>query len=509
MLVALQKPPPLSQLAIEAVIQIRDRPGLPEETTDVRASVVLALLLAWSSQGAAAAWDPAEVWPDYRRQQATEPVDYRPLGVSRFEGGERRVYQLHSQHWPSPASGGPWVHRVDVLVPDVPQPGPALLVINNGVAHEGGGRPVAAPSDFPPEVLERLVRTLGIAVVSIADVPPQAMTLPGDTRARTEDDLVAASWRRFLDAPSTHGQWPLHVPMAEAAVRAMDLADRELAEGLRPSYVVTGASKRGWTSWLLPLVDDRVSHLVPFVIDMNWQGFAPHIRQAYGQRWPIALSPYVQHGVTGAIGGPAFAELMQIVDPYTYLQGPRRQRLALPKLLVNASGDDFFAPDGAAYYLADLPGPTALRVAPNSDHGGIRRFTLDTLVPALQRWRAGRALPQVKSEWNMQASALELKVEGDEQPQRALLWQARNPDARDFRKACGIAYHASAVVMGPDPVQRIPVDLPAAGWAASFVELQFADGLVLTTPVHVTPDDAFPAQPPAEGEGRCRLAPEP
>ncbi|KAF1016384.1 MAG: hypothetical protein GAK31_01882 [Stenotrophomonas maltophilia] len=63
--------------------------------------------------------------------------------------------------------------------------------------------------------------------------------------------------------------------------------------------------------------------------------------------------------------------------------------------------------------------------------------------------------------------------------------------------------------MGRDPVQRIPVDLPAVGRAASFVELQFADGLVATAPVHVTPDDAFPAQPPAEGEGRCRLAPEP
>ncbi|MDV9043049.1 PhoPQ-activated protein PqaA family protein [Stenotrophomonas sp. RAC2] len=475
------------------------------------AGFALVLLLAGhvaTAAAAAAAWDPSQVWPAYRKQQAAYPVDYDRLEVSSFEGGERRTYQLRSQRWPEPA-GDAWLHRVEVLVPQAPQAGPALLVINNGVAHEGGGRPVAPASDFPPEVLERLVRTLGMAVVSIADVPPQAMTLPGDARARTEDDLVAASWRRFLDAPSTHGQWPLHVPMAEAAIRAMDLADRELPEGQRPSYVVTGASKRGWASWLLPLVDDRVSHLAPFVIDMNWQGFAPQIRRAYGERWPIALSPYVEHGVTGEIEGPAFTQLMQIVDPYTYLHGPLRQRLALPKLLVNASGDDFFVPDGAGYYLAELPGPTALRVAPNSDHGGIRRFTVDTLEPALKRWRAGRALPELTSKWLPHVSAFELNVKGPERPQRALLWQAHNPIDRDFRKACGIDYHASEVALEGRRRQSIPVNSTAQGWTASFVELHFADGLVLTTPVQVTPEDAFPVQPPAEGEGRCRLAPEP
>ncbi|HFK2919977.1 TPA: PhoPQ-activated protein PqaA family protein [Stenotrophomonas maltophilia] len=472
-----------------------------------RSLFIVATLLA-TQPAAAVAWDPAEVWPSYREQQAASPVEYHAQEVHRFNGGERRTYQLRSQRWPDPIDGDAWMHRVEVLVPDMPQPGPALLVVNNGVAFEGGDRPVGPPNDFSPQVLEELVRSLGMAVVSIADVPPQAMTLPGDSQARTEDDLVGASWRRFLDAPSAHGQWPLHVPMAESAIRAMDLADRELPAAMRSSYVATGASKRGWTTWLLPLVDDRISHIVPFVIDMNWQSFAPHIRRAYGGRWPIALTPYVQHGVTDEIGGLAFAQLMQVVDPYTYLQGPRRERLGLPKFLVNASGDDFFAPDGANYYLSELPGPTALRMAPNSDHVGIRNFMAETLQPVLKRWRSGRAVPQLRSRWDDKASAIDLTLDGGERPLSAKLWQAHNPSGRDFRKACGIVYHAEEIPLGGSSAQRIPVKAQEEGWTASFVELRFADGLVLTTPIQVTPVSDFPDRPPVEGGGACALAPE-
>ncbi len=471
--------------------------------------VLMVSLLSMPSAMVAAEWDPARVWPDYRSRQAERPLEYAAVDVSTFDGGERRRYRLSSQRWPDLEAGALWTHRVEVLVPRLPQSGPALLVINNGIAQGGGGRPPSGPTDFPAEVLETLVRSLGMAVVSIADVPPQAMTLPSDPQARTEDDLVAASWRRFLDAPQTHPHWPLQVPMAEAAIRAMDLADRELPPALRRSYMATGASKRAWTSWLLPLVDDRVTHLLPFVIDMNWQALAPDILRTYGGRWPVALTPYVQHGVTDDTGRPAFADLMRVVDPYAYLHGPRRDRLALPKMLVSASGDDFFPPDAARHYLGALPGPTALRALPNSDHEGIGRFTLSTLLPVLRRWRAGRALPHVVSDWNEASTSLHLSWRGSERPQRMRLWQAHNPHARDFRKACGIAYKAQAIEVADAEQQQVPVGVAETGWTASFIEMEYADGLLVTTPVRVAPVAMFPAQPPAEQGGRCRLVPLP
>ncbi len=470
----------------------------------LRRWTLAALMIA--TGGAGAASDPSTVWPVYRQANAQQPLVYERGQVEAFEGGQRRSFMLQSQYWPNAQQGAMWRHRVQLLQPDVPQSGPALLVINNGVAYEGSGRATGAADDFPDDVLETMVRTLGMAIVSIADVPPQAMALPEDPSVRAEDDLVAASWRRYLDDPVDHAHWPLHVPMAEAAVRAMDLADRELPVAQRPSYVVTGASKRAWVSWLLPLVDERVSHIAPFVIDMNWQALAPHIGQAYGGRWPIALHPYVRHGITDAIGSEGFNDLMHIVDPYTYLQGPHAARLALPKLLVNASGDDFFPPDGTEHYLSALPGLTTLRVAPNSDHGGIRRFSTDSLVPALRRWRTGRTLPQVRAQWRPADALLRVHT-GSERPRRATLWQAHNAEARDFRHACGIVYKAHAVELNDGAVPDVPLPAPASGWTASFVELHYDDGMIATTPVQVLPRDRFPGKPPVEAGGRCKLVP--
>lgn len=450
--------------------------------------------------------EPAAAEPQQQQWLTAGASRWQLQQRDRFDGGHRRSFLLQSQRWPDPVRGAPWLHRVELLQPDTPTPGPALLVINNGVAYAGGTLPPGAATDVTAAQLETLVRTLGMAVVSIADVPPQAMALPGDPVLRIEDDLVAASWRRFLDAPATHAHWPLQLPMTEAARRALDLADHELPAAQRPSYVVTGLSKRGWTSWLLTLGDERISHLAPLAIDMHWEALAPHIQRNHGGRWPVALTPYVQHGITDAIGSPGFAALMRLIDPYRQLQGPHHARLGVPKLLLNASGDDFFPPDASSFYFAALPGPSTLRMAPNSDHAGIRNFSLETLLPALRRWRSGNALPQVRSQWDAATGRLQVSA-GGERARTVVLWQAHNPHSRDFRHACGVRYTARALPPADAGSFDVALQVPTTGWSASFVELHYADGLVVTTPAQVLPHDIYPQTPPAERGGRCRLAP--
>jgi len=48
----------------------------------------------------------------------------------------------------------------------------------------------------------------------------------GDTKARTEDDAVSETWARFLADPEKNWSMPLHIPMAKAALRAMDTLDQ-------------------------------------------------------------------------------------------------------------------------------------------------------------------------------------------------------------------------------------------------------------------------------------------
>ena len=57
------------------------------------------------------------------------------------------------------------------------------------------------------------------------------------------------------------------------------------------------------------------------------------------------------------------AQLQQLVDPYCY-----RDRLTMPKFILNASGDQFFLPDSSQFYFDDLRGDKYLCYVPNADH---------------------------------------------------------------------------------------------------------------------------------------------
>ena len=60
---------------------------------------------------------------------------------------------------------------------------------------------------------------------------------------------------------------------------------------------------------------------------------------------------------------PEFKALMRIEEPYQY-----RDRLTMPKLILNASGDQFFLPDSSQFYFDGLRGEKHLRYVPNADH---------------------------------------------------------------------------------------------------------------------------------------------
>ncbi|MGO4259350.1 PhoPQ-activated pathogenicity-related family protein [Lysobacter sp. TAB13] len=453
--------------------------------------------------------DYSQAWPDYRKRQARVPLRYESLGRTVLDGAQKRSYRLYSQRWPESGGAVPdeWTHQVDIYIPEVARPKSALLVINNGSNRANGSDPVRPPSDFDETLALEVAKATHTIVISLSDVPNQYLTLPGEA-PKKEDVLVAATWRRFMDEPSaSNATLPLHVPMAESAVKAMDLAERELSAWRVRSFVVTGASKRGWTAWLTAIGDPRVQGLVSYVIDMRIQKLIEHIHKTYGGGWPIALLPYHAEGVTTRYEQPEFAELMQIEDPFAYLSTRHRQRLRIPKYLVNASGDDFFPADAQRLYLDDLPGATSLRAAPNSDHGGIRRHIRETLIPALQRWNRHQALPSVDSRLSERDGRLSLRARASERPVAAKLWVADNATGRDFRFACGVRYREQAVQVNRNAVE-IALEKPASGWSAAFVEFSFADGFIATSPVYVYPEHDYPQQPPPNGTGACLMVPQ-
>jgi PhoPQ-activated pathogenicity-related protein len=64
---------------------------------------------------------------------------------------------------------------------------------------------------------------------------------------------------------------PLLMPMTKAAKRGMDIVQEFLQSNDIPtpkSFVVSGQSKRGWTTVLVAAIDSRVVAAVPIVFDI-------------------------------------------------------------------------------------------------------------------------------------------------------------------------------------------------------------------------------------------------
>lgn len=427
------------------------------------------------------------------RYIAAPTPDYSFDVVNAFEGNGYRsqVVSMISQRWRSSAEVDRplWHHWLTITEPARIKTPIAMLVISGG-----------SNSDEPPKkvdrVIEQVVLQTGAAVAELRMVPNQPLLFAGGDKPLGEDDLVAYSWDRYLH--SGDETWPLRLPMVKAAVRAMDtvtaLSRRSRGHPVIDRFVVGGASKRGWTTWLTAAVDTRVAAIVPVVIDvLNIEPSAEHAYRAYGF-WPEALQPYEKAGIMKWFGTPQLDALLSIEDPYSY-----RSRITVPKLIVNAAGDQFFAPDSSQFYFDGLVGQKYLRYIPNTDHSlkGASFNAAQTGIAFLDAVIGNTALPRY--DWQIAHDGT-IGVRTSAKPLSARLWQAVNSHARDFRlQSIGRAFQSTDLrdQGGLSYSARVPA--PKSGFAAYFIELVFAtmhdDVFTVTTEVRVAPD-RLPFGPP-------------
>ena len=373
-----------------------------------------------------------------------------------------------------------WHHWVTIVKPDQVTTSTVVLFI------DGGSNTPTPPS--PDPLMMILAASTGAVVVDLGQVPNEPLTFAGESQPRTEDAIIAYTWDRYLRTGDE--RWPARLPMTKAAVRAMDTVTSFLANlpgGGMPvkNFVVAGASKRGWTTWSTAVVDPRVVAIAPIVIDtLNMPQVWEHTYAAYGF-WPPAVQDYVNAGIMNWFGTPQMDALMQIEDPYQY-----RDRLAMPTYAACSTGDQFFVPDSPRYYFADMPGEKYLRFVPNTDHS---MQSPDVLVDLVGWFRAvTQNTPRPRFYWHVDRGAGTITVRVVDPPSQVMMWQASNPNARDFRLETIGAVWTSTPVSGTNGIYTARILPPAQGYTAFFVELTYPGisdtPLVFTSEVVVTPD---------------------
>ena len=442
----------------------------------------LALLLAVLSLTAA----------DYTaldRYVATPDPSFRYQPTRTIPAGAATVYQLDltSQAWltTTQVDRPEWHHWLTIIKPDRIVTSTAILLID-------GGSTRATP-DTPNLLLVALAAQSGAIVVQLNQVPNQPLKFSDESRTRTEDAIIAYTWDKFLKTGDE--KWPARLPMTKAAIRAMDAVVDFTSKLPEPvtvkNFIVAGASKRGWTAWTTAAVDPRVIALAPLVIDvLNTESSFMHHWRAYGF-WAPAVRDYVEAGVMNWFGTQQIADLLTIEDPFEY-----RERLTMPKYLINSTGDQFFLPDSSQFYFAGLPGEKYLRYVPNTDHGLSFEASSNLIAwtqAILQNY------PRPRFYWRADRSAASIVLRTVDQPIRVLLWQAANPEARDFRlETIGPAWKSQEIT-GENGIYAAALPRPDKGWAAFFLELTYPGPgdlpLVFTTEVVVTPDE-YPFGPP-------------
>ena len=393
------------------------------------------------------------------------------------------VLDMVSQNWLTEVEVDrtEWRHWLTILQPE-------RIGTSTGLLYITGGANGSRPPSTPDAALAAIAAETGAVVAELRMVPNQPLRFAGEERTRTEDSLIAYTWDRFLKTGDE--RWPARLPMTKAAVRAMDAITAFCAGpqvgGVRVDrFVVAGASKRGWTTWTTAAVDRRVIAIMPMVIDLlNIEPSFIHHWRAYGF-WAPAVQDYVDMDLMRWLGKPEMRALMEIEEPYEY-----RSRLAMPKYIINSTGDQFFLPDSSQFYFDDLPGEKYLRYVPNTDHS---LQTPDVLLGMTSWFQAIlTCTPRPRFYWKVDRGEGMIRLRTIDAPAEVKLWQASNPKARDFRlMTIGRAW-TSAPVGGENGVYLATVPKPEQGWTAFFLELTYPSGgkypWTFSTEVVVTPD---------------------
>jgi len=271
--------------------------------------------------------------------------------------GDVMVYGvlLTSQKWREHT----WTHQLSIMIPKELTHDGALLFITGGSINKEGYPNWSGKEDELTKPFSAIAQRNSAVVAVLKQTPNQPLY-----NNLTEDALISFTLHNFKkDGDYT---WPLLFPMVKSAKRAMD-AVQEFTKQKRDHaitrFVVSGASKRGWTTWLTGASDSRVSAIAPMVIDMLNMPVSLNYQVKVWNDYSIQIEDYVKLGIVQSLGTESGNALVTMIDPYSY-----RKKLTMPKMIFMGTNDEYWPIDNIKNYYDSIPGQNLLHYIPNVGH---------------------------------------------------------------------------------------------------------------------------------------------
>ena len=367
-----------------------------------------------------------------------------------------------------------WSHWLTVIEPKEVKAETALLVISSGDTND--------PLPKAQDALIEIALASNSLVAELKAIPNQPLKFSDESFDRWEDAIIAYTWNKFFLTGET--RWPARMAMTKSVIAAMDTIQVVFKRNNVNSFVVTGASKRGWTTWTAAATDNRVIAIIPLVIDMlNIKPSFEHHWQAYGF-WAPAIQDYVDMNTMDWWGSPEAEALFKLVDPYSY-----KDRYQFPKYIINAAGDEFFIPTSSQFYYDQLPGEKHIRYVPNVGHSLNGSYIIEAIASFYISIL--NSSPRPEYSWNFLENG-QIEFTSDNQPSEVKLWWADNPSSRDFRlDVIGKSWKSKSIKINAEGKYISSIDKPEEGWRAYFVEAIYGSNslpFIITSEVKVSPD---------------------
>lgn len=307
-------------------------------------------------------------------------------------------------------------------------------------------------------------------VAVLFDIPNQPLF--GNLK---EDWLIAYTFDRFLE--TRNFTWPMLLPMVRATIVSMNMVQSYVSNTKHEVeyFILSGGSKRGWTTWLTSAFDSRVKAIAPIAYDnLNIKDQMNHQLDFWGS-YSKSIDEYVSSGILSDLEDRDRIDLLRFVDPYSYID-----RINIPKLIIVGTNDPYWPVDAVKPYYVQLKGTKGIVYAPNKGHGAETQRVVDAINTLFITVKENKSLPRIEATYEIIDNNLLIKTEISENywkiKEKRLFYAHSN--IQDFRNAF---FYFKAF-------ESSEITLEINNYTAFYVECEFSyngTSFIICTPVDV------------------------